>query len=707
VSSDVEARGGAGDTASEPPHPPVDGRRRQVIDYPLRLRVYMVGVVIAAAGVLAACVAIDLSVRGGGVDWVLFGVVAALLFVMNLTASNRLRLGRNGSFVTPTWGLSFALLLMGSAMGAVLALGVTTLAGQALRRRQLLRLAFNVAQTMLSLGLGALVVFAFGVRGPIFDGGLDVVEWVAMVTSATVVFIGNALFVTYFIATVEPMTMRATLRLALRASMSADAAMIVLAPVIVLSIDASLLLLPMIGVAGFLVYRTARQAMVLGHVADHDTLTQLRNRRSFVRDLEAHVGGHAGGQDPASAVVLILDLDRFKEINDRLGHETGDHVLQQFATRLVESLPPDAVAARLGGDEFAVLLEDVDAADALGVVDRLHADLKRPLQVDGFPITAGTSIGVALVPEHGSSSGPLMHAADIAMYRAKQLKTGVELFDATGSVKRGRLGLLADLVAAIERRELTVEYQPQVSMTTGLTVSIEALVRWEHPRFGRIQPAEFIRLAEQTDLIGPLTQLVIRTALGEIAPLPSEVALAVNVSARNLQDRHFATEVIDTIGEFDFPANRFEIELTESAIATEPELAQLTCSTLRRAGVRVAVDDFGTGYSCFATLRDLELDRIKIDRSLVASLGNRERDRRIVTSIIDLAHALGCDVVGEGIETETVWTQLTGLGCDLAQGFVVARPMRAELIAELLAAADPVARELVAASDRHESVYGR
>jgi len=681
----------------------MDDRRRAAVVYSVRLRAYMVGVIIAAAGVFAASVAIDLSVGSAGVDWVLFGVVAGLLFVMDFAASNRLRLGRNGSFVTPTCGLSFALLLMGSAIGALLVVGITTLAGQIIQRRQPLRLAFNVAQLVLSLGSGALVLFAFGVRGPLFDGGLEVVEWIAMVTSAIVVLVGNALIVTYPIATVESMTMRATLRLALQASLSADAATIVVAPVIVLSIDASLLLLPMIGAAGFLIYRTARQAMMLGHVADHDTLTQLGNRRSFVRELDAHVGG----QDPARAAVLILDLDRFKEINDRLGHETGDHVLQEFATRLIESLPPEVAAARLGGDEFAVLLTDVDAADALGVVDRLHAELKRPLHVDGFPITAGTSIGVALVPEHGSSSGSLMHAADIAMYRAKQLKTGVELFDAAGSVKRGRLGLLADLAAAIERGELTVEYQPQVSMTTGLTVSIEALVRWEHPRLGRIQPAEFIKLAEQTDLIGPLTQLVIRTALGEIAPLPSDVALAVNVSARNLQDRHFATEVIDTIAEFGFPANRFEIELTESAIATEPELAQLTCSTLRSAGVRVAVDDFGTGYSSFATLRDLELDRIKIDRSLVASLGNRERDRRIVTSIIDLAHALGCDVVGEGIETETVWTQLTGLGCDLAQGFVVARPMRSDLIAELLAAADPVARELVAATNRHESAYGR
>jgi diguanylate cyclase (GGDEF)-like protein len=411
------------------------------------------------------------------------------------------------------------------------------------------------------------------------------------------------------------------------------------------------------------------------------------NRRAFLAELN----GFADDAHEDTAAVMILDLDRFKEINDRLGHETGDHVLQAFAQRLTESLSTDAVTARLGGDEFAVLLRSAGPDDAMAEVYKLHHALSRPLIVDGFPLSTGTSIGVALAPQHGSTANALIHAADIAMYRAKQFRSGVELFEDIGGGKdRGRVALLADLTGAIENREFTLHYQPQVSMITGSIVSIEALIRWDHPRLGRIAPGDFISLAEQTDLIDPLTDLVIRTSLEEIAPIASRVALAVNVSARNLQDGRFAGKVLALLAANDFAPERFEIELTESSIANEPERTEMAFHELRDAGVRVSVDDFGTGYSSFAMLRDLDVDKIKIDRSLVSEVAMRVRDRRIVSSIIDLAHALGCEVVAEGIESESVWSHLADVGCDLAQGFAVARPMTGEQIVSLLEGDAPI-----------------
>lgn len=656
--------------------------RRASLTLPRGLQIYLALVIFTAAATFAVMLSIEIGQDAPGTDWVLFGLLSATLLAAEVFSASWMRFGANGSTVSPTWGLSYALLLLGSPTAAMAAAGFTIVVTQIRKGNAPLRAAFNVSQLVLSLGLGGLVLWAFGIEGPVFAEPIfDMTSWLAIILAAAALFLANGLLVAYAVSRVERTAPLPTLTSALRLSLAADAPIMLLAPVLVVTAERSLLLLPLIGVAAFLVYRTADQAMVLGHEADHDGLTQLLNRRAFLAELN----GYANDASADAAAVMILDLDRFKEINDRLGHEIGDHVLQEFARRLAESLSPDTVTARLGGDEFAVLLRSAGPDNAMAAVYELHDALSSPLIVDGFPLSMGTSIGVALAPQHGSTASALIRAADIAMYRAKQVRSGVELFEDTGVGKdRGRVALLADLTGAIENREFTLHYQPQVSMLTGAIVSIEALIRWDHPRLGRIAPGDFISLAEQTDLIEPLTDLVIRTSLEEIAPLPSGVALALNVSARNLQDARFAGKVLALLAVKDFPPERFEIELTESSIANEPERTEMAFHELRDAGVRVAVDDFGTGYSSFATLRDLDVDKIKIDRSLVAEVALRVRDRRIVSSIIDLAHALGCEVVAEGVESESGWSHLVDAGCDMAQGFAVARPMTAGQIASLL-----------------------
>ena len=287
------------------------------------------------------------------------------------------------------------------------------------------------------------------------------------------------------------------------------------------------------------------------------------------------------------------------------------------------------------------------------------------------------SIGVAFAPQHAESATDLLAPADIAMYRAKRFHTNVELYlTSSSSRERGRIGLLADLAIAFDDDELDVHYQPQLDMVTGRIDTVEALLRWHHPRLGPVPPDEFIGLAEQTELIGPLTECVLRRAANELSTLRDhDIKLAVNVSARSLQDRHFVNTVMSVLAETRFPAERLELEVTERAIATETERSRFTIDALRESKIRIAIDDFGTGYSSFITLRDVTADRLKIDRTFIADIQRRREDLLIVKNVIELAHGLGLEVVAEGVETEEQWRILNDLGCDIAQGYAIAMPM--------------------------------
>ncbi len=629
----------------------------------------------------------------GSVNWILFGAIGFLLVVTEATPSAALRFGSEG-LVTPSWAFAFALLLLGSPASAIAVMAFASMISDIASKRGIDRLVFNAAQVSTSLAFGSLTLFAFGVHGPIFDPiRLSLHDGIAMILSGVVVFLTNGIIIGLLLTFLERKRFMAIARQGLMLSMTADASMLAIAPVLVVSVQVSPLMVPLLGTTALLVFLTARQALHRAHDADHDPLTQLLNRRAFLGALEEFA---ASSTHENGAAIFILDLDKFKEVNDRLGHRVGDHVLQQFATRLTAALPGGAVVARLGGDEFAVLVRGASADEAGAIASRVHASFGDPLQVDGFPLSAASSIGVAMFPEHGSTPGEVLHAADVAMYRAKRYRSGVEVFESFGTAREhGRVSLLADVAGAIEQQQFELLYQPQIDMRTGTLDAVEALLRWEHPIHGTIAPGEFIGLAEQTDLIGPLTSYILERALRDLPELPDTCRLALNISARNLQDRHFARETLDVLDAAGVAPSRIELEITESAIADDPELARLAVEEFRAAGVSVTIDDFGTGYASFAMLRDFHVDRIKIDRSFITSAQTSERNTEIIGSIVDLAHRLGLEVTAEGVECIDIWNLLTDFGCDLAQGFLVSRPVAINeiraLAAETWFATEPIA----------------
>ena len=670
------------------PHSENSTTRRSISGFGRSVDVYMGFIAVAALLSSLAVAFIEWSNGPGDVNWILFVVITGLLIFSEARATRWLSFGNAGT-VTPSWTFSFSLLLLGAPTGAIIATAFASVIADVLARKAPVKTVFNTMQICLSLALGALVLQAFGIHGPVFtDNALSTERAFAMLLSGVVVFVTNGVVICRLLSIVEHTPFLTMLRESFALSMSADAAMLALAPILAVTVRQSLLMLPLIGTATFFVYQTARDAIARAHEANHDMLTQLLNRRSFIGELDTFML-----QRGSTGSLFMLDLDKFKEVNDRLGHRVGDHVLQEFGARLVDHLPDEAKVARLGGDEFAVLLPDTSQEEALGIANQLHADLQAPLEVEGFPISAGTSIGVAHYPVHGETPSDLMHSADVAMYRSKRYRSGVEVYETFGTTQqKGRIGLLGDVGPGLEHDEFVIEYQPQLRLDDGTVRSAEALLRWDHPEHGRVEPGEFIALAEQTDLIGPITDFVIRQSMTDLAAMPGLATVAVNVSARNLQDRFFAQRTLDVLAEVGVPPERLEIEITESAVAVDPELAAVSIEQLRSAGVRVMIDDFGTGYSSFATLRSLSIDGIKIDRSFVSGLATSRSDEQIVDSLISLAHGLGLDVVAEGVECEETLMLLERLDCDVIQGFLVSPAITADALETLLRQQHPTAR---------------
>ena len=417
------------------------------------------------------------------------------------------------------------------------------------------------------------------------------------------------------------------------------------------------------------------------HRSLHDPLTGLANRGLLHDRLDRALSSRQRGGDRLA--LLLVDLDRFKEVNDTLGHDVGDRVLQVVGDRLRQLFRDSDTVARLGGDEFAVLL---DPAPGRTYAERLAAELRkqvrRPVAVEGIVLHLEGSVGIALAPDHGDDPVALLKRADVAMYRAKQNGSGMETYAADADLNRPeRLGYGGALREALETGQLQVHYQPKQDLRTGETTGVEALVRWRHPTQGLVAPDTFIPVAEQTGLIRPLTAHVLATALEQAArwaAAGSALHVAVNVSARSLHDGSLVDEVLHQLEETGTPPEALELELTESAVMANPEAAMAVAARLREVGVRVALDDFGTGYSSLAYLRDLPVDVLKIDRSFLQDVTTSRRNASIVRSVVDLGHNLGLRVVAEGVETTEALEFLRGLGCDLGQGFLFGRPVPAE-----------------------------
>lgn len=412
----------------------------------------------------------------------------------------------------------------------------------------------------------------------------------------------------------------------------------------------------------------------------HDSLTGLPNRTLLLQRIEAALA--AEGQDGGTVAVMVVDLDRFREINDSLGHASGDAVLETVAARLTRAVRDTDTVARLGADEFAVVLpgvEDVAAARELAL--RMQASLVRSVDAMGAALDIDASIGIAVSGAECVDVNELLRNADIAMHAAKSRGLGVSVFDATmDSHTPGQLGLLSDLRRAIDARELVLHYQPKIT-SAGEVGGVEALVRWAHPERGMVSPAVFIPLAERTPLIHALTRLVIDTALAQCARWRADgrnLQVAVNVSARNLLDDSFVEDVLALLARRRLPASSLELEVTESAIMAEPVRAQQMLGRLAAAGVTLSIDDFGAGYTSLAHLKGLPVHQLKIDRSFVSQMTVDPSDAVIVRSVIELAHNLGLSTVAEGVEDEATWRELRAAGCDLAQGYHLARPMPAD-----------------------------
>jgi diguanylate cyclase (GGDEF)-like protein/PAS domain S-box-containing protein len=424
------------------------------------------------------------------------------------------------------------------------------------------------------------------------------------------------------------------------------------------------------------------------HQAQHDGLTGLPNR---IRLAECITEALAGVQEHGgSAALLILDLDRFKDVNDTFGHQDGDELLQEVAHRLASRRDTGETVARLGGDEYALLLPRATAEEAQRRADELHRVLSDPFELRGYSVETGASIGIALAPEHGLDADSLLRRADVAMYVAKQAGGGSALYsDEHDQHSPARLQLVGQLRHAIEHDELTLHYQPKVDCHTGELSGVEALVRWVHPELGFVMPDQFISLAEQSGLIGPLTDWVIGEALRQVREwrdVGVDVPVAVNLSMRNLHDRHLADRIAQALQRHNLPADALELELTESTLMADPSRAMAVLVQLNEMGLRMAVDDFGTGYSSLSYLKNLPVHELKVDRSFVRDMTNETRDRAIVQSTIDLAHHLGLRVVAEGVEDEASFELLGRLGCDIAQGYYLSRPVSADKLRDWLAA---------------------
>jgi diguanylate cyclase (GGDEF)-like protein len=639
----------------------------------------LVDVYVSVVAVIAlGLTALVFSLQGGEIlpaSKIVYVLVFCALLFIGEARTKWFRFGDGGE-VTPGWAFAFSIVLLGSPIVAIAAMAFCTLYVDVRDHKSLTKIVFNAAQITTSLAAGALVLQLFGLRAPITDAGRLSYRWgIGIVVAGALVFTANGLLTCIVLTLHYKTSLRSMMGRSFFLSISADGALLALSPIFVVAIEFSLLMLPLLGVTALLIYQSTQQALRRAHEANHDSLTRLLNRRTFDNHLAGFLASHS---DDVRGVVLLLDLDGFKEVNDRLGHQTGDMVLIGVADQLTRSAPEAAVVARLGGDEFAVLIPDVGSeASTIALVEQLRTELTRPIVVDGFPLSVGVSIGLAFIPTHGRTPEDLLSAADVAMYRAKRYRTGVESYKALGSrPERGRLGLLGELSNAIAADQLKIHYQPLTRFCDGAPNAMEALLRWQHPTLGQVPPNDFITLAEHTDLIGPLTQFVLSQATTDARAVDRfDMRLSINVSARNLQDRRFPASVLKALDEAALDTSRLELEITESAIASEPERSLFAISALREAGVRVAIDDFGTGYSSFSMLRDFTVDRLKIDASFVDGIAHSQRQQHLVKAIVTLAKGLGIETVAEGVETEEAWITLANLGCDVAQGYLICRPV--------------------------------
>jgi diguanylate cyclase (GGDEF)-like protein len=651
---------------------------------PLKAYVFLV----ATIGALC-CIAV-FSLDGSSLSRLLTPEVmlfAGCAFAGELISLKVVTRGAEGEVTTSTT-FAFAILLIAGPASAVVALICASFAADVIQRKAPLKLLFNASQYVISLTAAAAVLAVFTDVPRIGDEfHFAPADLPGILAAATAFFLVNSSLVATVIALVQGLRIGRHVVQDWFFQVSTGGLMLGLAPMVVLAADfalpsVALLFLPLLAV-----HRGGRQAIAKEHQALHDALTGLPNRSLFRHRIEQVVS--AGRRGERTAAVMLIDLDHFKEINDTLGHHAGDRLLQEVSVRLRASLEEPNTVARLGGDEFGVLLSDLGSSEeASAVAHDLLTQLREPFLIEGLTLEVDASIGIACAPEHGTAVEQLIQRADIAMYAAKEGGRGHLLFEQQlDRYSPRRLSLAGALRSAIADGQIVLFYQPKAELTTGKIVGVEALARWQHPRLGLIGPSEFVPIAEQTGLIGPLTSHVLQEALSQLsiwADQGEELSVAVNLSARSFLDAQLAVEIPRLLEASGVDARRLELEITESMLMLDPARAKATLDRLSAIGLSLSVDDFGTGYSSLANLKRLPVDVIKIDKSFVIDMPHDPSDAAIVRSTIDLAHNLGLKVVAEGVESHEAWRRLAELGCDLAQGFYVSRPLPADAMTRLL-----------------------
>jgi diguanylate cyclase (GGDEF)-like protein len=412
----------------------------------------------------------------------------------------------------------------------------------------------------------------------------------------------------------------------------------------------------------------------LQFMALHDHLTNLPNRK-MLYDI---VGELVQSQNEVFALIL-MDLDHFKTVNDTLGHELGDLLLIKLGALIKGLIPTNQTMFRLGGDEFAILMPNTDLVKALAAAKEIISIINQPIAIEEITLSIGASLGLVSFPEHGRDIQTLLRRADVAMYTAKRNGIEFAIYSKEQDEKDPyRLALMGDLRAALDKQELYLEYQPKADLKTKAVVSVEALLRWNHPKLGYVPPADFIPIAEQIGVINSITTWVLTEAIKQSKKWEKEgldIEIAVNLSARNLQDIELPIRLQKLLNEYEVSPQKITLEITESFIMADPIHAKEVLSKIHNMGIKLSIDDFGTGYSSLAYLKTLPVNTIKIDKSFIVEMVSDGVDSMIVQSIIFLAHNLGLKVVAEGVENKEIWNLLASYNCDIAQGYFLQKPL--------------------------------
>ena len=623
--------------------------------------------------------------------WVM-AVLALAVDARPYVVANR----RASSVVLPSICFTFAIALSWGLLPALAVQVAAVTVGSARMGHPVRRTVHLAAQHTVALAGAGLVAELVGLRFDAEPGWVDVPLTVLAAGAWMLSRYGLAALVAY--GNAGDRRRRRPRRWAVE--LFATAALLLLGPVVFAAAQVGPALVPLVLLALHAVHRMARSAGEYERAARTDPLTGLPNRRALVSAVAERTAVTRGAHRPDRRLaLLLLDIDRFRNVNDALGHRLGDRLLTEVAHRLAAVVPPHDLVVRLGGDEFAVLATRVDGpAPARRIATHLARALDRPFVLDGLPVDVSASIGIALQGERGDDGAALLRRAEAAMYDAKHRGDQVAVYtrDATHH-SPDRIALLGDLRRALRAGPgedgITIFYQPQIAVATGEVVGVEALLRWRHPDRGPVGPEELIRVVEPTPVMRLLTGRVLETVVAQLAAWRAAgrpVRAAVNISARDLHSGEVAERIRRLLHRHGVPPDDLQLEITESALMADPHRVLDTITRLDRMGVAISLDDFGTGFSSLQHLRRLPLAEVKIDRSFVLGMAADPSDAAIVRSVIDLARALGLRVVAEGVEDERTWRLLATAGCHAAQGWFHARPMPAEDLAGWLARYRPL-----------------